>query len=146
MKVTDGNVSPIPAMQTLAGASTPGTGGDDTITPEVHTIPRNTEQPRNATEEQEMEEFQAFRKYLALSRKTEVKGKQKESIRDDSDNVSVHTCHTDESEEDNEVIDKIEPKKSKEKTKDKGARFEYVFYFLTIFKIKLMFQSPHLLK
>ena len=86
MKTTDGNVSPIPAMQALAGASTPGTGGDNAITPEVHTIPRNTEQPRNATEEREMEEFQAFRKYQALSRKTEEKGKQKESPKDDSDN------------------------------------------------------------
>ncbi|KAL4579783.1 hypothetical protein LXL04_015948 [Taraxacum kok-saghyz] len=116
MKRTDGSVSPIPAMQTFAGTSTPGTGGDNIITPEVHTIPRNTEQPRNATEEREMEEFQVFREYQALSRKTEVKGKQKESAKDDSDKVSIHTCHTDESKEDNEVIDKTKPKKSKEKS------------------------------
>ena len=115
MKTTDGNVSPIPAMQTLAGTSTPGTGGINVVTPEVHTILQNAEQPRNATEEREMEEFQAFRKYQALSRKTEAKGKQKENAKNDSDNVSVHTYHTDESEEDNEVIDKTKPKKSKEK-------------------------------
>ena len=113
MKTTDANVSPIPAMQTLGETSTPGTGGDSTITPDVYTIPRNAEQPKNTTEEREMEEFQAFRKYQALSRKTEEKGNQKENTKADSDNVSVDTCHTGDSEEANEVVDKTEPKKIK---------------------------------
>ena len=71
-----------------------------------------------------MEEFQAFRKYQALSRKMEEKGKQKENTKADSDNVSVHTCHTDDSQEDNEEINRAEPKKVKEKRNKGGTNLK----------------------
>ncbi|KAL4581658.1 hypothetical protein LXL04_006184 [Taraxacum kok-saghyz] len=89
-------------------------------TPNVHTIPRNQGQQNNETEEREMEEFQAFKKYQALSRKTEEKGKQKENMEADWENVSLHTCHADDSDDDNGVTNKEEPQKPEGK-KDKGT-------------------------
>ena len=67
-----------------------------------------------------MEEFQAFKKYQALNRKTEEKGKQKEDMEVDWEKVSVHTCHTDDSDDDNGVTNKEHPQKSKGK-KDKST-------------------------